>query len=59
MIGKFRVNSDYFPKEESKMAYTYNRTTGAAKRHLQPRYMSREMGEFALGEETDGRGLTS
>ena len=30
MIGKFRINFNYFPNEESKMAYTYNPTKADA-----------------------------
>ncbi len=36
--GKYRSNADYFPDEEDKMLYLFNRTSGDAQRHLQPRY---------------------
>ena len=36
--GKFRVNADHFLDEEAKMLYLFNRTTGDAQKHLQPRY---------------------
>jgi Zinc knuckle len=36
--GKLRANADYFPTEEDRMFYTFNRTTGDAQKHLVPRY---------------------
>ena len=38
MQGKFRVNADHFEDEEARMLYLFNRTTGNANKHLQPRY---------------------
>jgi Zinc knuckle len=36
--GKFRSNADHYPHEEDKMLYLFNRTSGDAQKHLQPRY---------------------
>jgi len=36
--GKFRSNADHFQDEEDKMLYLFNRTSGDAQKHLEPRY---------------------
>jgi Zinc knuckle len=36
--GKLRANADYFPTEEDRMFYTFNRTTGDAQKHLLSRF---------------------
>ena len=36
--GKFAVNQDQFVNERARMVYLYNRTTGDAQAHLQPRF---------------------
>jgi hypothetical protein len=36
--GKFRSNADHYKDEEDKMFYLFNRTSGDAQKHLQPRY---------------------
>ena len=36
--GKFTINHDHFDTEQAKMVYLFNRTTGEAQEHLQPRF---------------------
>jgi Zinc knuckle len=36
--GKFTTNHDHFATEQAKMVYLFNRTTGDAQAHLQPRF---------------------
>jgi hypothetical protein len=54
MLSKFRVNNDHYGDDNIKMAYIFNRTKGAARQHLQPRYLTREPGEFATANEMIG-----
>jgi hypothetical protein len=54
MLGKFRVNNDHYGDDNMKMAYIFNRTEGAARQHLQPRYLTGEPGEFATADEMIG-----
>ena len=49
--GKFRVNADHFPDEEAKMFYLFNRTTGDAQKHLQPRYDDDAQTRFVSAKE--------
>jgi hypothetical protein len=51
MLSKFRVNNDHYSDDNIKMAYIFNRTKGVARQHLQPRYLTREPGEFAIADE--------
>jgi hypothetical protein len=51
MLGKFRVNNDHYGDDNMKMAYIFNRTEGAARQHLQPRYLSGEDDEFATADD--------
>ena len=49
--GKFRVNADHFEDEEAKMLYLFNRTTGDAQKHLQPRYDNESQVRFTTAQE--------
>jgi hypothetical protein len=49
--GKFRGNADYFQDEEDKMFYLFNRTTGDAQKHLQPRYDEDSQTRFTSAKE--------
>ena len=49
--GKFRVNADHFEDEEAKMFYLFNRTTGDAQKHLQPRYDDNSQTRFVSATE--------
>jgi hypothetical protein len=51
MLSKFRVNNDHYSDDNMKIAYIFNRTEGVARQHLQPRYLTREPGEFVIADE--------
>jgi len=51
MQGKFRVNADHFEDEEAKMLYLFNRTSGNAQKHLQPRYDDKSQVRFTCVRE--------
>jgi hypothetical protein len=51
MQGKLRVNADHFEDEEAKMLYVFNRTSGDAQRHLQPRYENESPVRFTSAQE--------
>lgn len=51
MLGKFQVNADHFEDEEAKMLYLFNRTTGHAQKHLQPRYEDDSLVRFTSVKE--------
>ena len=51
MRGKFWVNANHFEDEEAKMLYLFNRTTGNANKHLQPRYEDKSLVRFTCIEE--------
>jgi hypothetical protein len=49
--GKFRSNADHFQDEEDKMLYLFNRTSGDAQKHLQPRYDEDSQTRFVSARE--------
>jgi hypothetical protein len=49
--GKFRSNGDHFQDEEDKMFYVFNRTTGDAQKHLQPRIDEDSQTRFVSAKE--------
>lgn len=49
--GKFRSNADHFQEEEDKMLYLFNRTSGDAQKHLQPRYDEDSQTRFVSARE--------
>jgi hypothetical protein len=49
--GKFRCNSDHYQDEEDKMFYLFNRTSGDAQQHLQPRYDEDSQTRFTSAKE--------
>jgi hypothetical protein len=49
--GKFRCNSDHYQNEEDKMLYLFNRTSGDAQKHLQPRYDEDSQTRFVSAKE--------
>jgi hypothetical protein len=49
--GKFRCNADHFSDEEDKMLYLFNRTTGDAQKHLEPRYDDDSQTRFVSAKE--------
>jgi len=51
MIVKFKENYDYFPDEESRMAYVFNRTKGEFQRHLDPKYLTNRKDSFVNTKE--------
>jgi hypothetical protein len=51
MLSKFKVNNDHYSDNNIKMAYIFNQTKGAAKQHLQPRYLTREPSEFTTANK--------
>ena len=51
MKGKLRVNSDYFPSSDARMAYVFSRTGGDAQKHLLPRYADDSRETFLSEQE--------
>jgi hypothetical protein len=51
MKGKFQVNRDHFEIEADKMVYFFNRTSGQAQVHLQPRYEEGAAEQFTTTQE--------
>ena len=51
MRDKLQVNSDYFPTEEARMAYVFNRTGGDAQAHLHPRYIETSEDPFLTDQD--------
>jgi hypothetical protein len=51
MKGKLRVNSDYFPSSDARMAYVFSRTRGDAQKHLLPRYSDDSWETFRSEQE--------
>ncbi len=49
--GKFRCNADHFSDEEDQMIYLFNRTSGDAQKHLQPRFDDNSQTCFVLAKE--------
>lgn len=49
--GKFRCNADHYKDEEDKMLYLFNRTSGDAQKHLQPRYDEDSQTRFVSARE--------
>jgi hypothetical protein len=49
--GKLRSNADHFPNEEDKMLYLFNRTSGDAQKHLQPRFDDESATRFTSAKE--------
>jgi hypothetical protein len=49
--GKFRCNADHYQDEEDKMFYLFNRTSGDAQKHLQPRYDEDAQTRFVSARE--------
>jgi hypothetical protein len=49
--GKFRTNADHFQDEEDKMLYLFNRTSGDAQKHLEPRYDEDSQTRFVSAKE--------
>lgn len=49
--GKFRSNADHYKDEEDKMFYLFNRTSGDAQKHLEPRYDEDSQTRFVSSRE--------